>query len=345
MKHQMHNERGFSIIEVLIVTLLTVVITGIALTTFVDASKTATKATALSDVNHNLRVAMNILMRDLLQTGGDIPTGGIPMPQGGAATEIGRPGPIGAELTFPPEWETMPAVTPGPGLGPIINGVATDLLTMVRVDPSLPLSTEAVPFVQAINANGSSITINAAIPIDDDVAGIKPGDLIMFSNGNGYALQEVTSVVGQTILFDGTAESQLNQPTAPDGSVVELGNPDGTWPQTTVKRILMLTYYLVDSSNGGSEVPALVRRTNYGPERLLATGIEDLQLSWDLVDDNENPINIEFPEPPNSPHQIRKANLYMAARSIDKAPNGQLLRAALNTQVSLRSLAFVNRYK
>ena len=336
------DERGVTIIEVLIVASLTMVITGVAMTTFLHANRTATSATALTDVNHNLRVAMNIVIRDLIQTGTSIPTGGIPLPKGGAAADVVRPGPVGAELTFPAEWETLPAVTPGPALGPVVRGTPTDMLTVLRIDPTIQLNTVTV---QNISADGSTVTMPAGFAIDDDATGIKEGDLIMLSNGNGNAIQEVTSVVGQSIIFSSTAESGLNQPNAPQGSVMELRNADTTWPPTTATRILMLTYYLTDLSNGGTEIPSLVRRTNYGPERILATGIENFQLSWDLVDGVDNPTNVDFPEEPNTPHQIRKANLHMGARSIDPTPTGHLLHASLTTQVSLRSMAFVDRYK
>jgi type II secretory pathway pseudopilin PulG len=336
------DTRGFTLVEVLITTLLTLVVSGVALSSFVQATRSAASAAVTSDVNLNLRIAMNLVIRDLIQTGQGVPTGGIPLPRGGPGGLIARPGPIGSELTFPPEWETLPAVSPGPSLGPVINGVPTDLVTVVRADPTIRLS--EMP-IQAIAANGSSITIPAAIPIDDDGTAIREGDLIMFSNANGNAIQEVTSVAGQTIVFGANAGSMLNQPTAPQGSVLELRNANGTWPPTTVSRMLMLTYYIIDASNGGTAIPALVRRVNFGPERLLATGIENVQLTWDLVDGISNPTNVDEPHEPNTPHQIRKANLHMAARSLDPSPSGSRLHASLTTQVSLRSLAFVDRYR
>ena len=69
----------------------------------------------------------------------------------------------------------------------------------------------------------------AGFPIDDDATGVKDGDLIMLSNGNGNAIQEVTSVVGPVdhLLVDGGVEPQPAH--APKGSVrCELRNADGT---------------------------------------------------------------------------------------------------------------------
>ena len=86
------------------------------------------------------------------------------------------------------------------------------MLTVLRIDPTIQLNT--VP-VFSISADGSTVTMPAGFSIDDDATGIKAGDLIMLSNGNGNAIQEVTSVVGQSIIFSSTAESGLNQPNAP----------------------------------------------------------------------------------------------------------------------------------
>ena len=76
----------------------------------------------------------------------------------------------------------------------------------------------------------------------------------------------------------------------------------------------MITYYLSDASTGGSATPSLMRRVNYGDERLIGVGIDNVQLTWDLVDGATNPSNVETPVSPNTPHQVRKANLHMAAR-------------------------------
>ena len=216
------------------------------------------------------------------------------------------------------------------------------MLTVLRIDPTIQLNT--VP-VLSISADGSTVTMPAGFSIDDDATGIKAGDLIMLSNGNGNAIQEVTSVVGQSIIFSSTAESGLNQPNAPQGSVMELRNADATWPPTTATRILMLTYYLTDLSNGGRRFPRWCAapttvRSEYWPAASRTSSSRGI---WSMGVDN--PTNVEFPEEPNTPHQIRKANLHMGARSIDPTPTGYLLHASLTTQVSLRSMAFVDRYK
>ena len=47
-----------------------------------------------------------------------------------------------------------------------------------------------------------------------------------------------------------------------------------------------------------------------------------------------------------SPNQIRKVNIYLAGRSTQRfSPTRRFFRNALDTQVSLRSLALVDRYR
>ena len=119
-----------------------------------------------------------------------------------------------------------------------------------------------------------------------------------------------------------------------------LKGEEPTFPDLPVTRIVMITYYIRTGADG---TPQLVRRINYGPERVVAVGIENLQLSWDLVDGANNPTNVEtFAD--EAEGQIRKANVYMSARSRQYGAGSTPMRTALTTQISLRSMAFVSRY-
>ncbi|MFP5379025.1 MAG: PilW family protein [Vicinamibacteria bacterium] len=334
------GEGGFTLPELLVSLTLTLIVLGGALTALQDANRASQTGVALSEVNQNLRVGMNLLIRDLLQAGQGIPTGGIPLPTGVGAESIPRPSPEGAALTFPADWTTLPAVSPGPALGAVVNGVPTDLVTLLVADAALDLNSEPFTF---LSADGGLVDVPATLPIDDGATGVRPGDLIMLTNARGNAIQEVTAVIGQRIVFGDEPPSRLNQPGAAQGSVLHLRNTNGTWPPTTGTRIQMITYYVATAASG---VPILMRQANYGEPRMVAMGVENLQLSFDLVDGVTNPTNVKSPESPNTPHQIRKANLFGAARSAAEAPGpGRHVYARMSTQVSLRSLAFVDRYR
>ena len=329
------SARGFSLTELLVSLTLTLTIMGGAYTALRQASEASHAATTSSELNQNLRVAMNTLLRDLIQAGeGDFGLRtGVSIPSGDGVDPIVRPAPTGVNWTFPADYTVLPAISPANAIGVVVNGVNTDVVTILSQDRRLDFS----GVMPNIPASGASMTFPNDFPIDDANIGVKEGDLIRFGNG---AMQEVTTVAGNTIHFQADAASRLNQRTAPQGSVMALKGEQPNFPDLPVSRIVMITYYIRIGADG---TPQLVRRINYGPERVVAVGIENLQLSWDLVDGVNNPINQEdFDD--EAEGRIRKANVYMSASSRQFAPNAAPLRASLTTQVSLRSMAFVSRY-
>jgi prepilin-type N-terminal cleavage/methylation domain-containing protein len=333
--HLTASERGFSLTELLVSLTLTLTVLAGAYSAMREAGDATRQAATTSDLNQNLRVAMNIFIRDLSQAGeGDYGLRtGISIPSGNGVDPIVRPGPAGAAWTFAANYTALPAISPANGIGIVVNGVATDVVTMLMEDRRLDLS----GVIPNIPASGASLTFPNGFAIDDPVIGIEEGDLIRFGNG---AMQEVTNVAGNTVHFHANAASRLNQRTAPQGSVMALKGEEPTFPDLPVSRVRMVTYYLRLGADG---TPQLVRRVNYGAERVIAIGIENLQLSWDLVDGANNPTNVEiFAD--EAEGQIRKANVYMSAQSRQFGADSTPMRTALTTQISLRSMAFVSRY-
>jgi len=226
-------------------------------------------------------------------------------------------------------------------------------------DSTLPLNQA---FLTAVSSG--SMTVNAGTPIAAGVnTDIATGDLIMLSNANGNALVEITRTTGtQTVFYQaGAGAYQLNQTGAASGSMMCLQNPgtnvttncsgnNGGYPPTTATRVWMTSYYLDATTD--PRLPRLVRRVNFDPNRPgrpVALVIENLQLSFDVVDGVTNPTNLatvpDALNPTLSPNQIRKVNLFVAARSTAEfRKTRQFLRNSVSTQVSLRGLSFVDRY-
>jgi hypothetical protein len=289
---------------------------------------------------------MSLMTRDFIQAGsGGFPLGGISIPSGSGASPVKRPAPIGTSLNFPNGYEVLHAVTPGGGLGPLVLGVTTDMVTIMYVDPTLPqidINPDPSNPQGSISADGSVLQV----PAGYDMTGadrIQEGDLLFFSNGNGYAIQAVTYVTDHVVIFAAGDDLGMNQRSAPQGTILQLQDDEGKYGYTTVQRVVMVSYY-IDAVTDAS-LPRLVRQVNNGDRLAIALGIENLQITYDLVDGTTNPTNVESPADPNSPHQIRKVNLFMAGRSLDVNPRTrQYFRNTVATQVSLRSLAFVQRY-
>lgn len=349
----MRGDAGFSLIELLVASSVTLLVLGATLSTFGNALSVHDATTLIGDSSQNLRAGGSLMMRELMQAGRGIPTGGIPVPSGAGAMPINRPGPPGTAYTFgdPTVTTTLPPVGPGPGLGPVVLGVATDMVTILLVDHSLKLDQTAAGdpvYLQSVAPDGSSITIDSSIVINAPDTGVVAGDLILITNGNGTTLKCVTGVAGQAISFASGDWFNLNQTGAAQGTLLQLQNQDGTYPPTKAERILMVTYYVDNATT--PDRPRLTRQVDHNDgqhnPQALAGVVESLTATYDIFDGATNPTNVPAPTPPNTPQQIRKINLSVGVRS--DLPSMQLrrfIRSRVTTQISFRNLSFVDRYQ
>jgi type II secretory pathway pseudopilin PulG len=331
------GESGFTLVELMIAGVITAVALGVAMTAFQGMAQTSDGASLLADVNLSLRSTLNLMTRDLLSAGRDIPVGGISIPSGAGATAVRRPAPAGSVQVFDEDWVVLPAVSPGNGLGPVVGGQATDLVTILVADPDF----------QGVRADvaedGATAEVDDERPLDGP-RGVTAGDLIMFEAAGHRAMQMVTGRAGQTLAFEAGDEMNINQRGAGQGTVMDLipmaeDPSDPNLHVMEVTRVLMISYYL-DASDANK--PVLMRRVNVGPDRAIGIGVENLQVTYDLVDGEANPLNEPQPALPN---QIRKANVFLTGRSYREwGRTRDYLRTSVSTQMSLRSLAFVDRY-
>jgi prepilin-type N-terminal cleavage/methylation domain-containing protein len=359
-------QAGFSLVELLTSMAITTVIMGATMAALNNAVRATDSAKLITGMNNGLRTTMDLVVRDLLQVGQGLPSGNvIAVPSGVGATQIRLPGPPGTTLLMVAGATEITAVIPGPGLGPAVGGRATDMITTIAADSAFDHVR-----LTALAANGSSMTVDPGVDIDDGGPDdLEPGNLIMLTKGSTSTLLQVSRVVGQQVFFDNPDSLNLNQPGAADGNATGLFNdapadvPGPTFIPTAASRIRMVSFYL-DTATDPTR-PRLVRRMNNGHpityDNTLGTAvafdIENLQISYDLADGVTNPANVRMtaadldgtgacsPDP-CSANQIRKVNVMVAVRS--RAPlkgTRQYFRNQLLTQVSLRSLAFVDRYR
>lgn len=350
----MSDARGFSLVELLLSTAIMLVVIGVATTAFKNAIDASAGGALIADSNQSLRAATNLMVRDLIQAGRGIPIGGLPIPSGAGAGALNRPGPPATAYTFDNvNFTTLPAIVPGPALGPTVNGQTTDIITVLMTDPSLPeLTLNATPAAAGqalLAADGASLNVGDSTTwITTPATGVKAGDLIMFTNTLGNALQTVTSTDGAAVVSFAAGDAfNFNQRTVTQGSITQiLAVPV---PQTTAQRVLMITYYVDNTSTPG--IPRLARRLNAGAGQALAGAIEDLELTYDLVDGATNPaaqpvVPITIGGVLYTPNQIRKINLHVGVRSEERSPRtNDYVRNHLTTVVSVRSLAYVSRYE
>ena len=363
------SESGFTLVELMIASMITLVVMGVAFSTFRDALALNDAVVQIGESSQNLRAGTNQLVRDLLQAGRNIPTGGIGIPSGPNAQPIKRPGPPESGYFFKNDDEdstTLTAITTGAGLGPTISGRDTDIVTILMDDPYLDelklYPSNAGTSRSTLAADGLSFDVGPHMHwvVGDQVNAIAPiakGDIIYFANSSGSALQVVTDINGSKVFFEPNKDLfNLNQPNAGAGSITEiLPEPCGDIAKclagTRIRRVLMYTYYVHEETPG---IPRLMRMLNHSTPQALAGVIEDLDLSYDLVDGTQNPTNIkDLPHAATvdgadviySANQIRKVNAHVGVRSeVISVRANDYLRNHLSTVISLRNLAYVDRY-
>ncbi len=363
-----NSQAGFTLVELLTSMAITTVIVGATMGALGNAVRATETATLVTGMNNGLRTTMDLLVRDMLQVGQGLPTGNIiALPTGTGSSQIRLPGPPGTAYLMPLGASVINAVIPGPDRGPLVNGRPTDMITTIAADSAF----EGVRLT-ALAANGSSMTVHSSVNIvDGGVDDVDPGNLILLKKGSTTALVQVTRVVGQQVYFDTPDSLNLNQAAAADGNAksvyteapADIIGASGSIP-TTATRIRMVSFYLDVTV---PTRPRLVRRINNGNpiayDNTLGTAvafdIENLQITYDLADGSDNPTNVRMTTAdqagtggpgctadPCSPNQIRKVNIVVSGRSRSTLKNTkQFFRNQLTTQVSLRSLAFVDEYK
>ncbi len=198
--------------------------------------------------------------------------------------------------------------------------------------------------------------VNLTNPALGSIILINPGDLIMFTNnvgGGSTALLTVTGVSGQVLTFAAGDAFHLNGRTETGGTIQQLenggaacGGGPACFPTTLATRIWMISYYLDNITS--PPYTRLIRQVNMNPATPVGETLENLQFTYNFVDGVNNPANQSSVPLGNSESNIRSVNVYLGARSshaVQQAGNSIYARSNLMTQVSLRSLALVNRYK
>ena len=365
--------QGFSLVElVLSMGVMALVMTGV-FSVLLDATRANDTVKMTTQTNNNLRVAMDLVVRDMLQAGQGLPTGRVVgIPSGPSALPVRRPGPFDPPASpntivdeFDDDLVALPALTSGPALGPDVAGAPTDMITTLAAD-------SAFEGVQLTQLTSTSMTVVPTVLINDspDAArdNIVVGDLIMLTKQSMSTLKYVTGVVNNTVQFASGDPMRLNQAgaTVPGtlahyvSFVPEIAKCQvvfsGCQPvvPSVATRIRMISYYLdpVDTGQG----LRLMRRINARPPTVVAFAVDRLTFTFDLIDDGANPTAVALDDAdldgtgscaplPCSPSQARKVNVLLTGRSTRRHPQtGQFLRNTLSTQVSLRSLALVDRY-
>src|SRR5262249_16470954 len=119
-----------------------------------------------------------------------------------------------------------------------------------------------------------------------------PGDLILFSNSLGSALQAVTAVGSQSLTFASGDPYHLNQRTDPQRTIQQMKNTGwntigNCYPATTGTRIWMISYYLDNVTDPAHA--RLIRRINFQTGSPVGETLENLQFFYNYKDSTTTP--------------------------------------------------------
>lgn len=342
----MRDNRGFSLIELLMSMVIMLVVLSLASRALFEAMRAEEAIGLMADANQSLQSAQTMMVRDLVDAGRNIDIGGLPLPTGGVA--VVRPGPANVAAAGWPTAGTLYAVTPGNELGPQVNGNNTDAVTIVTADDFMrPPSNGRM----TVNGGAAVVTMAAGADVATNARNTpQVGDLMWVSRAGIRAVLYVTAVnAGNPLIFTAAAvgdPSGFNQQGAAAGSMIQLGSsPAAPSPaDTKVTRIKMTTYW-IQETNG---VPYLMRQENYRPPVEVGLGVDNLEMSYDVID-GANVVRVDNPfvdRPGTNPNQFDKAFVILAVRSDKKfAQTKNYLRNDLMTQVGFRSLQVQQNFR
>ena len=179
MTKNLRHAGGYSLVELLVSMAITTVVVGTTMMAMNNALRASETAQMVTAMNGSLRTSMDLMVRDLLQVAAGLPPGHtLLIPSGANSARVLLPGPPvgnnGANTNFQTAVgaTSISAVMPGPGLGPVVNGVATDIVTVLMADNTFgdvaltALTNTTVDVTAAVNI-GAGVDRVVARPVDD----------------------------------------------------------------------------------------------------------------------------------------------------------------------------------
>jgi prepilin-type N-terminal cleavage/methylation domain-containing protein len=356
MQSQNH-QHGFSLLEMMIAMALGVMVMASMVQLFKMGVASSTLVVQRTEMQQNMRAAIELMSKDISLAGSGLPSGGIQLPTNGT---ISRYGCDQTTCYVPngtyPNNNYLTGVLPGYNNGvqgkatiPSAPGARNDSITVIYADYNFPLNQYWLDFPTP-TSTGTQLDVDVPLPAPSAlpslvtaVGGIQVGDVLWLSSSAGNAVGEVTALSSTSLTFADNDALNLNQSAASVKNNIRALN-NGS--HLTGYRLYVVTYYLSVPGNG--QLPRLMRQVNGRTPVPVADDIINLQFAYDLYNSGTNALDPNQPDPlsypPDSLGLIQKINLSVMAQSlVNSGTNAQNMRLA--TSVSARNMAFFDRYK
>src|ERR1700686_14349 len=307
--HSKTRDRGFTLLEMLVAMATGLVVLGAAVQLYTQGVNATWTISQRAEMQQDFRAAEDMLTRDLSMAGAGLGNNvQIALPSGTGTLPVYGCGQTscylnGTGAAYPSQSSTpyLYGLMPGWKFGPTLNAAQgpTDTTTVVYTDSSFFLNCYTVTVSTATLVQfklNSPLPANCVLPagvtapqaVNDGVAGLTPGDLVLFSVTTGAGAGATTaSVVGEVpngaaagantynVSF-GTGDAlHMNQTGTTAGAI---GNVVG-WTGSA-NRILVITYYIDNTLNP----PRLMRQVSGHNPMPVAENVVFLQFSYDLYD-------------------------------------------------------------
>lgn len=369
------SSRGFTLVEILIASVLLLVLIG-PLFSFLrvgQANRSVTLRT--TDIEQNARAAMITMGRDITNAGFNFS----PQINLGTVTVVS---------SLQGNTDLLTPIIPGNNLNRVRVGSGifnnTDQITLAYVDQTF---NNGLPLTGNYNLTGGSATYTLT---SGTLTNLFVGDLIILSRGPVSAIGVVSSITGNQIIFSGGDPFQINRFGTTDSLnrvSIDIQNVPNQ-PPVLAYRFNFITFFVDTDGNlirreilppphtpsGGNsaltpqEITPDLRTYNCAGtcyyDNIIATGIEDLQFTYNVTGDQiggivqpiDDPGALGAPgnlstEVPFRLAAIRQVNVSLKVRSADRDtklrdqynPNqGYLYRFSLNGTFGVRNLFQTN---
>jgi prepilin-type N-terminal cleavage/methylation domain-containing protein len=362
MNTAQNKQKGFSLLEALIAILIGAIILGAASTLVSKALQMTDLLLARAEMQQDARAALNSIVKDLTLAGTSMPVGGVQLPTGpGSSLSLHGCRAAGVcylrNTTFPNNH--LYYAFPDPGDNRDVQQGTPDAITLAYADKSIDLGNVATLVTNPPTAFADITPSGSQVRLNNSVAGVRIGDLIMLTNVHGSAIGMVTNVITATnaLVFANSDPLNINQSGAAGGNIASLQDPGtNNYPATTASRILLISYYLQQGAGADGVIGTaddnwqLMRQVGDQLPSPVMDGVENIQFSYDLYDDTANnpgsTLNTDTKDANSTPNLIRKVNIVLNVRSARKTgPTRNFLHLTLAVSVSPRNLSFQDRYK
>ena len=370
---------GFSLLEMTIAMALGTVVLGAAVQLYSQGVAATWTVSQRAELQQDFRAASNMMTKDLSLAGVGLGQGvaiqlptSATLPQYGCVQTTGTPCYLGVAnatgVSYPKQGATpyLYGLLPGYNAGPTINGLQTDVVTVVYSDSTFYLdcytaavaSTTSVTFTAIVPTPPATTSANCTAPtgnagaqaVNDSVTGLTAGDLVLFTFGAVQVVAEVNGTVSATsATFNSGDALKMNQAAADPKSLASITT--GTTGYAT--RILAITYYIDNTVTP----PRLMRQVSGHAPTPIVDGVTYMKFTYDLYNSATTSPAVACSNPGAAsdgcagasagllPNQITKINIaHMAMNSTLKGARSGYQGLDLETSVCARDLTYTNSY-